>query len=97
MHRSRSDEGHYARAWRAGEAWPYRGSHGGARIRYARSYVFGLCETPCSSNRPDVLEGVSTSKPSCTVFRFGCGSLHRARIFMSHFFPEHKTKGIFFD
>src|SRR5216683_2527806 len=31
-------------------------------LGYARSYVFGPCETLCSSNRPDVLEGESRSQ-----------------------------------
>src|SRR5260370_6860325 len=38
------------------------------------------------------LKGRAASKPENCARRFGCGSPHRARIFMSHFFPEHKTK-----
>ena len=42
--------------WRIAKPTPSMGD--------ARSHILSLCETPCSSNRPDVLEGVSASNLS---------------------------------
>src|SRR6266851_6317454 len=67
---------------------------------HSAAHVLGTRDLPFSAHARlcvlqtdrTFLKGRAASKPSCTVFRFGCGSPHRARIFMSHFFPEHKTK-----
>ncbi len=59
MHLCRSDEGlsvEHGEQARPGHAQDHSAAH---VLGYVSSSVFASCETPCSSNRPDVLEGES--------------------------------------